>query len=336
MPISPQAPPPPETTRVRVGGNVAAAKITYQVTPIYPEAAQAARVSGTVILHCVIAKDGSIMQLTYVSGPPLLLQASTDAVHQWTYRPTLLKGKPVEVGTTIRVVFALGGTPSDPSQLSRPPATSSKSESTDDAAADAAIDPQFKADILHLMDVTHFKDQQRVVGRQMLNSYRPVLLATIPVTPNREKIVDAYMDELSTLLQSDEFTARVVALYAKDLTDADVKAAAAFYETPAGQHYFENITKMAPDMMAIGQQIVQTNLRSILQDVCIEFPELQGKGQGCASTDTNPTSLLLSSEPLPAADWPYARFPLRSFPELNARRPMAIGVCQPACTLEQG
>jgi TonB family protein len=302
IPIWHQAPPPPEATRIRVGGNVAAAKITHQVTPVYPEAAKAARVSGTIILHCVIAKDGSIVQLTYVSGPPLLLQAAMDAVHQWTYQPTLFKGKPVEVDTTISVVFVLGGTPSDPTQLSRPPATSSKAESTDVAAPDAAIDPQFKADILDLMDVTHFKDQQQVVGRQMLNSFRPVLLATIPATPNREKIADAYMDKISSLLPSDEFTARVVALYAKDLTDADVRAAAGFYETPAGQHYFESITKMTPDLMAIGQQIVHTYLRSILQDVCKEFPELQAKGQGCAPTDANPTSLLLSAEPVPVAN----------------------------------
>jgi len=136
----------------------------------------------------------------------------------------------------------------------------------------------------------------------MLNSFRPALLATIPATPNREKIADAYMDKLSALLQSDEFMTQVVALYARDLTDADVKAAAAFYETPAGQHYFESITKMAPDLMAIGQQIVHTSLRSILQDVCKEFPELQGKSQDCAPTNANPTSLLLSPERIPAAD----------------------------------
>jgi hypothetical protein len=302
IPIWHQAPPPPEATRIRVGGNVAAAKLTHQVTPVYPKAAKAARVSGTIILHCVIGKDGKIMQLTYVSGPPLLLQASMDAVRQWIYQPTLFKGKPVEVDTTISVVFVLGGMAGDPGQLSRPPATSSKSESTDVAAPVAAVDPQFKADILHLMDVTHFKDQQQVLGRQMLNSFRPMLLATIPATPNREKIADAYMDKLSILLQSDEFTTRVVALYAKDLTDADVKVAAAIYETAAGQHYFEGIAKMAPDLMAIGQQIVQTNLRSILQDVCKEFSELQGKGQDCTPADANPTSLLLSRKPIPAAD----------------------------------
>jgi TonB family protein len=302
IPIWHQAPPPPEATRIRVSGNEAAAKITHIVQPVYPDAAKAARVSGTVILHCVIAKDGSIMQLTYVSGPPLLLQAAMDAVHQWTYQPTLFNGKPVEVDTTISVVFVLGGTPGDPAPLSRPPATANKSESMYVAAPDAAMDPQCKADILHLMDVTHFKDQQQVVGRQMLNSFRPVLLATIPATPNREKIADAYMDRISSLLQSDEFTARVAALYAKDLTDSDARAAAAFYEATAGQHYFESITKMAPDLMAIGQQIVHTNLRSILQDVCKEFPELQGTGQGCAPTDANPTSLLLSAEPISAAD----------------------------------
>jgi len=54
--------------------------------------------------------------------------------------------------------------------------------------------------------------------------------------------------------------------------------------------------------MAIGQQIVHTNLRSILQDVCKEFPELQETGQGCTPADANPTSLLLSAEPISAAD----------------------------------
>ena len=47
-------------------------------------------------------------ELTYVSGPPLLVKAAMDAVRQWRYRPTMLDGEPVEVETTIQVVFNLG------------------------------------------------------------------------------------------------------------------------------------------------------------------------------------------------------------------------------------
>jgi periplasmic protein TonB len=105
-------PPPPKAAtpqRIRVGGNVAAAKLVRQVTPLYPPIAKTAHISGTVILHAVIAKDGTIQNLDYVSGPPLLMKNAMDAVRQWRYSPTLLNGEPVEVDTTISVVFTLGG-----------------------------------------------------------------------------------------------------------------------------------------------------------------------------------------------------------------------------------
>jgi len=106
---APPPPPKPTQTRIRVGGNVAAAKLVHQVQPLYPQIAKTAHVSGTVLLHAIIAKDGSIQELQYVSGPPLLMRAAMDAVHEWRYSPTLLNGEPVEVDTTIQVVFTLGG-----------------------------------------------------------------------------------------------------------------------------------------------------------------------------------------------------------------------------------
>jgi protein TonB len=37
----------------------------------------------------------------------LLQQAALDAVRQWRYQPTLLNTEPVEVDTTIDVIFSL-------------------------------------------------------------------------------------------------------------------------------------------------------------------------------------------------------------------------------------
>ena len=62
-----------------------------------------------MVLHAIIAKDGTVQELTYVSGPALLMRAAMDAVRQWRYQPTLLSGEPVEVDTTISVIFSLGG-----------------------------------------------------------------------------------------------------------------------------------------------------------------------------------------------------------------------------------
>jgi protein TonB len=104
-------PPPPKaaTKRIRVGGNVQSAKIINQVQPTYPEIAKTAHISGTVVLHAIIDKDGSVRELQFVSGPPLLMRNAMDAVRQWRYQPTLLNGDPVEVDTTISVVFTFGG-----------------------------------------------------------------------------------------------------------------------------------------------------------------------------------------------------------------------------------
>ncbi len=79
-----------------------------EVKPSYPPLARAARVSGTVRIHAVIAKDGGIRDLQLIGGPPLLVEAALNAVKQWVYRPTLLNGEPVEVITQIDVNFILG------------------------------------------------------------------------------------------------------------------------------------------------------------------------------------------------------------------------------------
>ena len=52
-------------------------------------------------------KDGTIQSLEVMSGHPLLQQAALDAVRQWRYQPTLLNGEPVDVDTTIDVIFSL-------------------------------------------------------------------------------------------------------------------------------------------------------------------------------------------------------------------------------------
>jgi len=90
-----------------VGGDVQAAKLIRKVIPEYPPLAKQARISGTVRLTGVIAKDGSIEQLQVISGNPLLAPAAIAAVKQWLYRPTILDGQAVEVIAPIDVIFTL-------------------------------------------------------------------------------------------------------------------------------------------------------------------------------------------------------------------------------------
>jgi protein TonB len=106
------APPPPKPAapqRIKVGGQVEQGAILNRTTPEYPQIAKVAHISGTVVLHAIIAKDGTIQELTYISGPPMLMKSAMDAVKQWRYKPYLLNGDPVEVETTINVDFSFGG-----------------------------------------------------------------------------------------------------------------------------------------------------------------------------------------------------------------------------------
>lgn len=94
--------------RIRVGGNVQKAKMVHMVMPVYPNEAKKQKIQGTEVLHTVIDYDRSILDLQWVSGPPELKDAVMDAVKQWRYETTLLNGEPVQVDTTISVVFTLG------------------------------------------------------------------------------------------------------------------------------------------------------------------------------------------------------------------------------------
>jgi protein TonB len=95
--------------KVNISAGVAVGMLLQKTTPVYPPIAKAARVSGTVVLQATISKTGLIENLRVISGPAMLQQAALDAVKTWRYRPYLLNNEPVEVETTVNVIFTLGG-----------------------------------------------------------------------------------------------------------------------------------------------------------------------------------------------------------------------------------
>ena len=106
LPVSVHLAPPNPTP---VSGGVIEGYLVKRVQPLYPHMAQLAGVQGDVILQAMIDREGNIVQLQAVSGHPMLVPASVDAVRQWRYRPYRLNGEPVEVETQITVRFILSG-----------------------------------------------------------------------------------------------------------------------------------------------------------------------------------------------------------------------------------
>jgi protein TonB len=97
----------PSPKRIQVPASVQAINTTYRVPPVYPPDARAKGVEGTVILDVIIAADGTVKDLTVLSGDGALAFAAVTAVQQWVFEPTLLNGEPVEVETTTAVTFTL-------------------------------------------------------------------------------------------------------------------------------------------------------------------------------------------------------------------------------------
>ncbi|MGD0841894.1 MAG: TonB family protein [Candidatus Acidiferrales bacterium] len=313
---TPPPPPPPNApagpskpTRIRIGGNVQGAKLITKVQPVYPPPAAAKGVQGNVVLHAVIGRDGSVKALQVISGDPLLTQAALDAVRKWMYAPTLLNGDPVEVDTTITVVFKLDAKP--PQQQAAPAAQAASPAQAPAAtqghtmpgqtppAAAPAIDPQLKADILHLFQVIKLRENTADSMHATIDKLRPQLIASLPATPNRDKIVETYLSRLLALVQSDDFVNGTVAVYAKYLSDADVKALIAFYQTPAGEHYNAASTNIFAATSQVGQENVARNLPGILKDLCSEYPELQGQARFCPKIELAPANP--AAPPTPAA-----------------------------------
>ena len=98
----------PGPKRIRVSGNLQAAKILNMVRPVYPPEAKKAGVQGTVRMRAIVSTEGKVMGLTLLMAPSAeLARAAMDAVSQWGYSPTLLNGAPIEIQTDVDVNFTL-------------------------------------------------------------------------------------------------------------------------------------------------------------------------------------------------------------------------------------
>jgi TonB family protein len=94
--------------QIRVAAAVQERKLVNRVAPAYPVYARETGIEGSVQLEAVIHSDGRIKELRVLSGHPLLVATTVQAVQEWHYQPTLLDGEPAEVITLITVVFRLG------------------------------------------------------------------------------------------------------------------------------------------------------------------------------------------------------------------------------------
>jgi len=104
VPAPPSA--PAEKTR-KVHIALMEASLIHRVDPIYPAIARQMHLTGEVKLRATIAVDGTMKDWVVLSGNPIFVRNTIEAIRQWRYRPTVLDGDPVEVETVITVKFIM-------------------------------------------------------------------------------------------------------------------------------------------------------------------------------------------------------------------------------------
>ena len=93
-----------------------------KVEPVYPDAARAAAVEGTVILDAIIDTAGTtcVNKVVSQTAPGWGFDAAAvEAVEQWRYDPATMSGQPVAIGFTVFVEFKWHAAAGAPARLAK-------------------------------------------------------------------------------------------------------------------------------------------------------------------------------------------------------------------------
>jgi periplasmic protein TonB len=73
--------------------------------PAYPDFAREANITGKVLLHVLVGKDGRVKNVKVIKSVTGLDQAAVDAVKRWVFKPALSNNKPIAVWVEIPMDF---------------------------------------------------------------------------------------------------------------------------------------------------------------------------------------------------------------------------------------
>jgi protein TonB len=90
----------------KIGGDVSAPKVIYQVEPEYTPDAKAAKFNGIVLVHLIVDANGVPRNVQVLRGVGMGLdENAVEAVKQDRFKPAMEDGVPVPVALNIEVNF---------------------------------------------------------------------------------------------------------------------------------------------------------------------------------------------------------------------------------------
>ena len=102
MPDLPK-PEAPAAGVLRQASTPVAPQLLENVQPVYPAAAKAMHLQGTVRVSAKLSPQGRVTEVTWISGNSFFRDSVVSAVKQWRYKPATLDGQPVD--STVEIVL---------------------------------------------------------------------------------------------------------------------------------------------------------------------------------------------------------------------------------------
>jgi TonB family protein len=97
--------PEPTIKGLKILGSVTWGGVVTKAQPRYPPSAKRYSISGPVDVRVTISATGRVTEARAIGGHPLLRGAAEEAARQWVFKPTMLKGVPVETQVVLTFVF---------------------------------------------------------------------------------------------------------------------------------------------------------------------------------------------------------------------------------------
>ncbi len=123
------------------------------------------------------------------------------------------------------------------------------------AAQDNGIDPELRADIERLMEVTKAADMGRQMGDMMALQIVQMTGVDTPEAVARCRVIAA--ETVKELLADDKLMDEMIPIYARHFTHADVRGMIDFYDTPLGKKTIEAMPSLMQESMQASQRWAQ-------------------------------------------------------------------------------
>jgi len=104
-PASTDTTPAPDTV-FHPGAEVKPAVVIHRVEPEYPRPALTARMAGTVVLECIVDRNGSVRNAEVVTSSfAAFNEPALNALRRWRFAPGSFRGKPVDTWFELTIRF---------------------------------------------------------------------------------------------------------------------------------------------------------------------------------------------------------------------------------------